>query len=81
MAGLAHEEVFSSEGGSESGLGPEGDLKEGGASRKKQAAIVGFAPVVGAAGGLGTGIQGAATGLALAILVAMANRPPWRRAR
>ncbi len=62
-------EVFSSEGGSDPNVGPEGDLKGGGASRKKQAAIIGAATAVGATGGLGTGIAGAATGLALAILL------------
>jgi hypothetical protein len=62
-------EVFSSEGGSDPSVGPEGDLKGGGASRKKQAAIIAGATAVGATGGLGTGIAGAATGVALAILL------------
>ena len=62
-------EVFSSEGGGDPNVGPEGDLKGGGASRKKQAAIIGAATAVGATGGMGTGIAGAATGLALAILL------------
>ena len=62
-------EVFSSEGGSDPNVGPEGDLKGGGASRKKQVAIIAASTAVGAAGGLGTGIAGAATGLALAILL------------
>jgi hypothetical protein len=62
-------EVFSSEGGSDPNVGPEGDLKGGGASRKKQAAIIAATTAVGATGGLGTGIAGAATGVALAILL------------
>jgi hypothetical protein len=62
-------EVFSSEGGGEPNVGPEGDLKGGGASRKKQAAIIGVTTAVGATGGLGPGIAGAATGVALAILL------------
>jgi hypothetical protein len=62
-------EVFSSEGGGDPNVGPEGDLKGGGASRKKQAAIIAATTAVGATGGLGTGIAGAATGVALAILL------------
>ena len=62
-------EVFSSEGGGDPNVGPEGDLKGGGASRKKQAAIIAGATAVGATGGLATGIAGAATGVALAILL------------
>ncbi len=62
-------EVFSSEGGGDPNVGPEGDLKGGGASRKKQAAIIAGTTAVGATGGLATGIAGAATGVALAILL------------
>jgi len=62
-------EVFSSEGSGDPNVGPEGDLKGGGASRKKQAAIIAGTTAVGATGGLATGIAGAATGLALAILL------------
>jgi len=62
-------EVFSSEGGGDPNVGPEGDLKGGGASRKKQAAIIAATTAVGATGGLGTGIAGAATGLTLALLL------------
>jgi len=62
-------EVFSSEGGGDPNVGPEGDLKGGGASRKKQAAIIAATTAVGATGGLSTGIAGAATGVALAILL------------
>ena len=62
-------EVFSSEGGGDPNVGAEGDLKGSGASRKKQAAIVAAAAGIGATGGLGSGIAGAATGLTLAILL------------
>jgi hypothetical protein len=62
-------EVFSSEGGSDPNVGPEGDLKGGGASRKKQAAIIASTTAVGAAGGWGTAIAGAGVGLALALLL------------
>ena len=62
-------EVFSSEGGGDPNVGTEGDLKGGGASRKTQAAVVASTTAVGAAaGGLYTGIAGAATGVALAVL-------------
>jgi len=44
-------EVFSSEGGGDPNVGPEGDLKGGGASRKKQAAIIAATAAVGATGG------------------------------
>jgi hypothetical protein len=62
-------EVFSSEGGGEPNVGPEGDLKGGGASRKKQAAIIGATTAVGATAGLGPGIAAAATGVFLAIML------------
>jgi hypothetical protein len=62
-------EVFSSEGGGDPNVGPEGDLKGGGASRKKQAAIIAATTAVGATGGLGTGIAGAAVGVTLAMLL------------
>jgi len=63
-------EVFSSEGGGDPNVGPEGDLKGGGASRKKQAAIIGGTTALGAvAGGLGPGIAGAAVGVTLAVLL------------
>jgi hypothetical protein len=62
-------EVFSSEGGGDPNVGPEGDLKGGGASRKKQAAIIATTTAVGATGGLGTGIAAAAAGVTLAILL------------
>ncbi len=60
-------EVFSSEGGGDPNVGAEGDLKGTGASRKKQAAIVAATTGLGATAGLGGGIAGAATGLALAL--------------
>jgi len=62
-------EVFSSEGGGDPNVGPEGDLKGGGASRKKQAAIIAATTAVGATGGLGTGIAAAATGLTLSLIL------------
>jgi hypothetical protein len=62
-------EVFSSEGGGDPNVGPEGDLKGGGASRKKQAAIIAATTAVGATGGLATGIVGAGAGIALAVLL------------
>ena len=62
-------EVFSAAGGGSDNVGPEGDLKGGGANRKEQAAMI-VAPVaLGAAGGLGAGIAGAGVGIALAVLV------------
>jgi len=62
-------EVFSAEGGGDPNVGPEGDLKGGGASRKKQAAIIAGSTAIGATGGLGTGIAAAAAGVTLAILL------------
>jgi hypothetical protein len=63
-------EVFSSEGGGDPNVGPEGDLKGGGASRKKQVAIIAGSGVAGAAtGGLGAGLALGATGVAAALLL------------
>jgi hypothetical protein len=62
-------EVFSSEGGGEPNVGPEGDLKGGGASRKKQVAIIAATSAVGATGGLGPGIAAAGAGVFLAIML------------
>ncbi len=63
-------EVFSSEGGGDPNVGPEGDLKGGGPSRKKQAAIIaGTAGVGAAAGGLWGGVGAAGAGVALAIIL------------
>jgi hypothetical protein len=60
-------EVFSATGGGSDKVGPEGDLKGGGPSRKEQAAMI-IAPGVvgGAAGGVGPGIAATAGGIALA---------------
>jgi hypothetical protein len=63
-------EVFSSEGGGDPNVGPEGDLKGGGASRKKQVAIVaGSAGAGAAAGGVWGGVGGAAAGVTMAVLL------------
>ena len=62
-------EVFSSEGGGEPNVGPEGELKGGGASRKAQIAIVGVSTAAGAAGGVGPAIAAAAGGTVAAILL------------
>jgi hypothetical protein len=63
-------EVFSSEGGGDPNVGPEGDLKGGGASRKKQVAIVAGSTGAGAAaGGLWGGVGGAAAGVTMAVLL------------
>jgi hypothetical protein len=62
-------EVFSSEGGGDPNVGPEGDLKGGGASRKKQAAIIATSTAIGATGGLGPGIALAAAGTTMAVLL------------
>jgi len=60
-------EVFSAAGHGSDNVGPEGDLKGGGPSRKEQAAMV-IAPaaLAGAVGGIGPGIAAAAGGIALA---------------
>jgi hypothetical protein len=62
-------EVFSSEGGGNPSVGPEGELKGGGASRKEQLAIVGASAAAGAAGGLGTGIAAVAGGAVAAYII------------
>jgi hypothetical protein len=62
-------EVFSSSGGGSDKVGPEGDLKGGGANHKEQAAMVVLPSAIGAAGGLGPGIAAAATGITLAYLI------------
>ena len=62
-------EVFSSEGGGDPNVGAEGDLKGGGASRKKQAAIIASTTALGATGGWQTAIVGAAAGVTLALLL------------
>jgi hypothetical protein len=62
-------EVFSSEGKGSSTVGPEGELKGGGASRKEQIAIIGGAAAAGAAGGLGPGIAAATGGIVAAYIL------------
>jgi len=61
-------EVFSSEG-SDPNVGPEGDLKGHGASKKKQAAMVLVPSAAGAAAGVGPGIAAAAGGVVMALLL------------
>lgn len=62
-------EVFSSEGGSDPNVGPEGDLKGRGPSVKERAAIVIAPAAAGAALGMGPGIAAAAGGIAAALLI------------
>jgi len=63
-------EVFSAVGHGSENVGPEGDLKGGGPSRKEQAAMV-IAPAAlgGALGGIGPGIAAAAGGIAIAYFI------------
>jgi len=62
-------EVFSSEGGSDPKVGPEGDLKGGGASVKERAAMVIVPAAAGGAVGLGPGIAAAAGGIAADMII------------
>jgi hypothetical protein len=62
-------EVFSSEGGSDPKVGPEGDLKGKGASLKKRALIVAIPTAAGGAMGVGPGIAAAAGGLVAAYII------------
>jgi len=62
-------EIFSSEGGEDSMVGVEGELKGRGPSRKKQLAIVGVGTAAGAAGGIGTGIAAGAGSILAALLL------------
>jgi hypothetical protein len=62
-------EVFSSEGGGDPSVGPEGELKGGGASRKEQLAILGASAAAGAAGGIGPGIAVVAGGAVAAYII------------
>jgi hypothetical protein len=62
-------EVFSSEGGGDPNVGPEGELKGHGASRKTQAVIIGGSAAAGAAAGMGPGIAAGAAGVVAAILL------------
>ena len=62
-------EVFSSATGGSANVGPEGDLKGHGASRKKQAAMVIVPAAGGAAAGIGPGIAAAAGGIVAAMVI------------
>ena len=63
-------EVFSSRSGGSEKVGPEGDLKGKGASRKEQAALIlGPTAIGAAAGGLAPGIAAAGAGIAMAYLI------------
>ncbi len=62
-------EVFSSAGKSRSKVGPEGNLRGGGANRKEQLALFAAPTAAGAAGGVGPGIAAAAGGVAAALLL------------
>jgi hypothetical protein len=62
-------EIFSSEGGEDSMVGVEGELKGRGPSRKKQLAIVGIGTAAGAAGGVGTAVAAGAGSVLAAILL------------
>ena len=62
-------EVFSSEGGGNPSVGPEGELKGGGASRKTQLAIIGASAAAGAAGGIGPGVAAATGGIVAAYIL------------
>jgi hypothetical protein len=62
-------EVFSSAGKTGSKVGPEGNLRGGGANRKEQIAMFAAPAAAGAVAGLGPGIAAAAGGVAAAILL------------
>ena len=62
-------EIFSSEGGEDPNVGPEGELKGRGASRKKQTAIITSATAAGAAGGIGPGVAAGIGGVMAAVLL------------
>jgi len=62
-------EVFSSEGGGDPNVGPEGELKGHGASRKTQGAIIIGSTAAGAAGGVGPGIAAGAAGVIAAVVL------------
>jgi hypothetical protein len=62
-------EIFSSEGGGDPNVGPEGELKGHGPSRKKQSVIVAGATAAGVAAGTGTAIVGGAGSLAAVLLL------------
>jgi hypothetical protein len=62
-------EVFSSESGSDPTVGPEGELKGKGPDRREQALIIVAPAVVGAVGGIGTGIALGAVGIMTALFL------------
>ncbi len=62
-------EIFSSEGGEDSNVGVEGELKGRGASRKTQLAIIGAGTAAGVAGGIGPGIAAGVGSVVAAILL------------
>jgi hypothetical protein len=62
-------EVFSSESGSDPNVGPEGELKGHGASRKEQAVVILAPAAIGAAIGPGTAIALGAAGVIAAVLI------------
>jgi hypothetical protein len=62
-------EIFSSEGGEDSSVGVEGELKGRGAARKTQLVVIGGSAAAGAAGGIGPGIAAGAGGILAALLI------------
>jgi len=62
-------EVFSSETGGDPNVGPEGELKGRGPSRKGQIAIVAASGALGATGGRSTAIAAGAAGVMAAMLI------------
>ncbi len=75
-------EVFSSESGSDPVVGPEGELKGKGPDRREQAALIVVPAVVGAVGGIGTGVALGAAGIITALLLPKGRRhrlppAPW----
>lgn len=62
-------EIFSSEGGEDPNVGPEGELKGRGPSRKKQTAIIVTSTAAGAAAGIGPGIAAGVGGIMAAVLL------------
>jgi hypothetical protein len=62
-------EVFSSEGGGDPNVGPEGDLKGGGPSHKKQLALVALPTAAGAAAGVPGAIAAGTAGVVAAYIL------------
>jgi len=62
-------EVFSNAGGGTPDVGPEGELKGHGASKKEQAALIVVPAAAGAAAGVGPGIALLAGGIAAAVIL------------